>query len=271
MNKLKVKHGTERKLTQLLSTNTEFMCFTSYYLWFLIDNCHFIVDDVQEALVFTKNTAFNSFVEEFKSKRVEYIKQGNKGGEKYCKMVMNAAYGFDGLNEEKYSKVDIRNKENTFRAQMRSNFMGTRQINDDTYIVSVKSPTYGCRTCMQEALFTLDNAKFWYLNVYYNFFQRAFDFNRIHYIEGDTDSGYLAVAGDPTKGIQQGLSEVIKDKEFYDANVYKFFPDPGKGWEHAKKLLGLSIEKEGDVMIATAPKTTGSMPMTERKVPTRTN
>jgi hypothetical protein len=36
----------ERKLTQLLSTHDQFMSFSSYYLWFLIDICHFVIDDI---------------------------------------------------------------------------------------------------------------------------------------------------------------------------------------------------------------------------------
>lgn len=33
---------SERMLTRLLSTRGEFVPFSSYYLWFLIDRCHFI-------------------------------------------------------------------------------------------------------------------------------------------------------------------------------------------------------------------------------------
>ncbi|KAA6380109.1 MAG: hypothetical protein EZS28_024363, partial [Streblomastix strix] len=36
----------QRKLTNLTSTMGEYMAFSSYYLWFLIDDCHFIIDDV---------------------------------------------------------------------------------------------------------------------------------------------------------------------------------------------------------------------------------
>jgi hypothetical protein len=221
-------------------------------------------------------------------RRIQYMNEKNKGGETYCKMMMNAAYGFDGLNEENYVKVGLKSKENTFRAHMRNNFLGTRQITDNLYLVSHRPNSYGCKTCIQEAYFTLDNAKFWYLNAYYNFFKKAFDFERIHYIEGDTDSAYFAVAGDAKrysnlketeqlmmlakKGSNftdedndyitskkvpcfcQGFESVVKDQTFYDAHKYKFFPDPTKGKEDEKKLLGLAVEKEGDVMIAIAPK-----------------
>jgi hypothetical protein len=78
--------------------------------------------------------------------------------------------------------------------------------------------------------------------------------DRLHYVEGDTDSMYLAIAGDPADGIHQGFKHIIKDKEFFEANFYKWFPDPSKGIEDEKKLLGLSIEKEGSDMLAVGPK-----------------
>jgi hypothetical protein len=78
--------------------------------------------------------------------------------------------------------------------------------------------------------------------------------DKLHFVEGDTDSMYWAIAGDPTDDIHQGFKNIIKDKEFYDANVYKWFPDPSKGIEDEKKLLGLSVEKEGTDMFAVGPK-----------------
>jgi hypothetical protein len=52
--------------------------------------------------------------------------------------------------------------------------------------------------------------------------------------------------------------EVIKDKVFYDKNVYKWFPNPNQPKEEQtrdkKKLLGVSFEKEGYIMYAIAPK-----------------
>jgi hypothetical protein len=103
-------------------------------------------------------------------------------------------------------------------------------------------------------VWTLDNAKVWYLKILYNFIYKAFDMDRFHYIEGDTDSMYFAIAGDPTDDYRQGFKHIIKDQKFYDENVYKWFPDPSKGIEDEKKLLGVCVEKEGFKMIAVAPK-----------------
>ena len=83
---------------------------------------------------------------------------------------------------------------------------------------------------------------------------RCLDMDRIHFIEGDTDSAYWAIAGDPDDDFHQQFKHVIRDDEFYDAHVYEWFPDPNKDVFDEKKLLGLAIEKEGENCIALAPK-----------------
>jgi hypothetical protein len=96
---------------------------------------------------------------------------------------------------------------------------------------------------------------------------------RMHFVEGDTDSAYWAVAGNPQdsrssypKGdaYKQAFKHVIKDREFYDAHVYDWFPNPCKdihdecamlsALRDEKKLLGLMIEKQDENCIALAPK-----------------
>ena len=83
---------------------------------------------------------------------------------------------------------------------------------------------------------------------------KCFDMDKIHFIEGDTDSAYWAISGNPNEDFHQGFKYVIKDQDFYNAHAYTYFPKPGAGIEDEKKLLGLAIEKEGENMIALAPK-----------------
>ncbi|KAA6371194.1 MAG: hypothetical protein EZS28_033281 [Streblomastix strix] len=80
----------------------------------------------------------------------------------------------------------------------------------------------------------------------------------------------LAVAGDPKQNYTQGFSAVIKDKQFYDKNFYKFFPKPKQVIEQEnkcnknkikelqiqdeKKPLGVAYEHCGSTLIALAPK-----------------
>jgi hypothetical protein len=267
-----MKPRKENKLTQLLSTHGKVMSFSSYYLWFLIDYCHFIIDDIQSIILFSKHDAFQPFVEEMMNKRIE-----NREIEQFYKTTMNGSYGYDGMNTEKFTRNKICNEHDAQICISHADFQGVPiKIDDDTYMVTLNPKSYQCKTPIQCAYFTLDNAKFWYLNFIYNFMHRCLDMERIHFIEGDTDSAYWAVAGHPKAGKSQQFEYVVKDQQFYDEHYAEWFPDlnqatwtwdrkhdcKGAGFifksltakKEEKKLLGLAIEKEGDNMIALCPK-----------------
>ena len=82
----------------------------------------------------------------------------------------------------------------------------------------------------------------------------------ISFIEGDTDSMYWAISGNPEKDYTQKFEYVVKNKKFYNENKHLFFPDESlkegtlERIQSEKKLLGLAIEKEGENCIALAPK-----------------
>jgi hypothetical protein len=182
------------------------------------------------------------------------MKEGNKGYEKYCKMMLNAAYGYDIKNEKNYAKVKLCNFKQSITSHNNNNFLSDRQISDDLYLVTYKATSYKCDTCIQSGFYTLDNAKFAYLMFYYGFCNKCLDMKQIHFIEGDTDSMYLAVAGNPKAGIHQGFKYVHKNHGLYHQHYYEWFPDQSKGKENEKKLGGVAVENEGHTMIAVAPK-----------------
>jgi hypothetical protein len=188
-----------------------------------------------------------------------------KGPEEYYKLNLNGSYGYDGKNDEKYVDHSIKSRREAQFTQIAQDFIDTTKIADDKYLITKKKRSFGCDTCIQEAYFTLDNAKYWYLNFIYNFMYKCIDMDKVHFIEGDTDSMYFAIAGDPDEPNTQQFKHVVKDQAFYDEHYADWFPDPellteekeGKTLEEfreTKKLLGLAIEKQGDNMIALAPK-----------------
>jgi hypothetical protein len=87
--------------------------------------------------------------------------------------------------------------------------------------------------------------------------------NKLHFIEGDTDSMYWAVSG-----LGSEFKGVITDEKFYNRNIYKFAPSSFYSTNNSnptftnkleqtrfdKKLGGLEIEKQCENMIALAPK-----------------
>jgi hypothetical protein len=188
------------------------------------------------------------------NRRIQYMNMGNSCGEKYCKMTINSSYGFDALNEEMYTHTKIVDKNKALVSVRRQDSSGMRQIDDDNYIVSYNPRTYKCKTCLQCAFFTLDNAKFWFLNFLYNFIQKFVDIDKVMVIYCDTDCMTFAVSGDPHRGLDRGCEEVVKDKEFYNEYRYDLLPDPIKGKSDEKKLLGFATENIGNEMIALAPK-----------------
>jgi hypothetical protein len=263
----------EKKLTQLADTNGEFMSFSSYYLWYLIDRFHFKIDDIKTLIVFNKSKCFNKFVNDFTSNRQKAKIQGLKGKDEFCKISLNGSYGYDAMNAEKYGKAVIQNESRARCSMLSNKFKNIRRLggNDDDpfYQVQIHDTSYKCDTCLHQAFFTLDNAKYWYLVFIYEFMYRCLEMDKIHFMYLDTDSMYLAIAGNPNDNYKQGFKHVIKDPKYYDENVFKFLP-----WDfycvdeknrprldtkeeriaHEKKLLGLAVEKEGTHFIALAPK-----------------
>jgi hypothetical protein len=256
-----------RKLTQLTDTHDEYMVFSSYYLWFLIDTCGFVIDDVKDMYVFTKHRAFNGFVKEFMKKRQEAKLGQDDIGDTFYKICLNSSYGYDILNKANFTHSKFCDKAQTFASQISAGFVSTRKLGEDQYQVQYVPRTYSCDTAIIQGFFTLDNAKYWYLNFIYNFMYKCLDMTRIHFVEGDTDSMYFAISGNSEEDNNQGFKHVIKNKEFYNKHIYKFLPsnfysETSKPTFKSKiaqqlfdkKLGGLAIEKHCDSMIALAPK-----------------
>jgi hypothetical protein len=92
----------------------------------------------------------------------------------------------------------------------------------------------------------------------------------MHFIEGDTDSAYWAVAGNSEDDIHQGFKHVVLNRELYDEHLYDWFPRPDGNTHEKKKLLGLCIEKEAENCIALSPKCytlfNGTIMLTEQQV-----
>ncbi|KAA6366404.1 MAG: hypothetical protein EZS28_038069 [Streblomastix strix] len=167
---------------------------------------------------------------------------------------MNSSYGSDGMNTEKYHKVKIMNKKQTERAIRSNAFMDEQKISEDSYLIQMNPEHCSCKTPLQVAFFVLDNAKYWYLNFIYNFMYKCLDINRIHFIEGDTDSAYWAISGNVNEDFTQQFNAVINDREFYNDNAKYYFPTIRGDVYDEKKILGLAIERQGISMTALAPK-----------------
>ena len=223
-------------LTQLLDTNDKFMTFNNYYLWFLLDHGLELVD-VNSVSLYTCHTGFNKFVNEFMNKRLSNTNQ------QFYKLILNGSFGFDGINTEQYISLKLCDSDKAYSYILSQTYISGSELTNTQYIIQQQPRYYRCKTPLHQAFFTLDNSKYWYLTFYYDFICKCYDLNKIHFIEGDTDSMYFAVSGD-----------VISNKEFYYKHYNKFLPSENGDVMDRKKLLGCCFERIADNMIAMAPK-----------------
>ncbi|KAA6395256.1 MAG: hypothetical protein EZS28_009220 [Streblomastix strix] len=254
------------KLTSLLSTHNQFMCITNYILWFLIDYYNLIIDDIDSIALFDKHLGFESFACTMMSKRQDAISQHNDTKSLYYKQILNSAFGGEGQNNAKFDKISFNNARQASLKYQKQDHKATRKLSDNIYnsdgevieeaqyMVSESPRQFKCNKPLQEALFTLDNSKFWYLNFVYNFLYKCIDMDRVHFCNMDTDSMYLAIAGSQIEGYKQELKYVIKDQVFYDNHYKEWLPWNDCTVAEEKKLMGITTESQGENIVCLAPK-----------------
>ncbi|KAA6390587.1 MAG: hypothetical protein EZS28_013884 [Streblomastix strix] len=108
---------------------------------------------------------------------------------------------------------------------------------DNVYAVQLNPETYTSKTPIMDVYFVL-----------------AFDMEKMHFVEVDTDLAYWSVNGSAEAGYQQQFDYVIKDKQFYDDNAKYFFPTIEGNLLDEKKILSLAPENYGTEMITLATK-----------------
>ncbi|KAA6399263.1 MAG: hypothetical protein EZS28_005214 [Streblomastix strix] len=138
------------KLTSLLSTHNQFMCFTNYILWFLIDYCNFIIDDIDSIALFDKHLGFESFACTMMAKRQDAISQHNDTKSLYYKQILNSAFGGEGQNNAKFDKISFNNARQTSLKQLKLDHKITRKLTDTTYnsdgeVIVCQFPPYRCQ------------------------------------------------------------------------------------------------------------------------------
>ncbi|KAA6384122.1 MAG: hypothetical protein EZS28_020350 [Streblomastix strix] len=254
------------KLTSLLSTHNQYMCFTSYILCFLIDYCNLIIDDIDSIALFDKHLGFESFACTMMNKRQDAISQHNDTKSLYYKLILNSAFGGEGQNNAKFDKISFNNARHASIKQLNQCHKATRKLSDYIYnpdgslseeaqhMVSESLRQFKCNKPLQEAVFSLDNSKFWYLNFVYNFLYKCIDMDRVHFRNMDTDSMYLTIAGSQIEGYKQGLKYVIKDQWFYDLHYKEWLPWDNCTVAEEKKLMGLTTESQGENIVCLTPK-----------------
>ncbi|KAA6399114.1 MAG: hypothetical protein EZS28_005362 [Streblomastix strix] len=216
--------------------------------------------------LFDGHLEFESFACTMMSKRQEAISQHNDTESLYYKQILKSAFGGEGQNNAKFDKISFNNARDASIQQLKQEHKATRKLSDDIYnsdgkvideaqyIVNESPRQFKCNQPFQEAVFTLDNSKFWYLNFVYNFLYKCIDMVVVHFYNMDTDSLYLAIAGSQIEGYKQGLKYVIKNQKFYDQQYKEWLPWNDCTVAEEKKLMVIITESYGENIICLAPK-----------------
>jgi hypothetical protein len=220
-----------------------------------------VIEDVERLHVFSSHTSFNEFAMQTMERRQKAILEKDKVKDLFNQITLNGAYGYDLLNEANYHKTKVVNRHKCFLAHLTPHFRHSEKLGEDCYLVESVSKTFKCNTCLHCGIACLDVAKMLYLNFIYEFMYKCLDMDKIHFVEGDTDSMYWAIAGSGNGG----FDDVIKDKDFYMKNiahyltsdffgVNKQFETPLDKMRFEKRFGGLSIEKQATNMVALGSK-----------------
>jgi low affinity Fe/Cu permease len=86
----------------------------------------------------------------------------------------------------------------------------------DVYQYELAMKTFCCNIHIQCDFFTLDNPKYWVFNLDYYDMEKRLDYKFITYVEGDTDSLYIAIRVDKNEDINQSLKYMITKEAFYN-------------------------------------------------------
>jgi hypothetical protein len=153
-------------------------------------------------------------------KRIENPESGE-----FYKLLMNSFYCSLIKNQEKYTNSTIVGRKKAEIKKRSDHFQDMRELNNEMYQVESVPSSFGCDTDIVNGFLTLDNSKFIYLSFIYHFLYKCMDMERIHYAEGDTDSLFLSVAGNPEEDYHQAFKHVILNEKFYNKNVYNWLPN----------------------------------------------
>ncbi|KAA6389773.1 MAG: hypothetical protein EZS28_014699 [Streblomastix strix] len=208
------------------------MVFNNYYLWLLTDFC-FITTDNKAIAVLEKNTVYEPFVRTMMNIRIQAIFAGSSE-EKFCKLLIKASYRFNTLYTEKFGKIKLLDKADTFIAYHHLSHIDTRRINAKIFAVQFNPKAATCFTSLLTG--------------------KCLDRKPLHFVLADTESIQIAIAGDPNKNYHQQFESIVTDKQFYDQHVYQYLPDPNKDIYDYKKILGFGIENEGYELTSLGPK-----------------
>ena len=138
---------------------------------------------------------FNNFVQSDVNARRERDENPNSSvAAETMKLLANSSYGYQIMDRNRHTVTEYLNDEKTHGAINTKFFKRLDYINDQLNEVKLAKAEIEHREPIIVGFFILQYAKLRMLELYYNFFERFFDVNKIEELEMDTDSLYLALS-----------------------------------------------------------------------------
>ncbi|XP_072016392.1 uncharacterized protein [Amphiura filiformis] len=213
-----------------------------------------VITRVYEIAEYTPSSCFSQFVDNVSDAR----RAGDSDPSKSIiadtmKLMGNSSYGKTITNKYKHRNVKIANHGKASKLVNEILFRDLNQITDDCYEVELAKTKIKHDLPLQIGFFVYQYAKLRVLQFYYDCLDVYVDRSDFELVQMDTDSAYLAIAGD-------SLESLVKPelKDAFERERSKWFPrtDTEEHRRYDKRTPGLfKLEWEGEGIVALCSKT----------------
>ncbi|KAJ8040703.1 hypothetical protein HOLleu_15076 [Holothuria leucospilota] len=164
------------------------------------------------------------------------------------KLIGNSSYGKTITNKEGHRNIHIVPEDKASRLINETTFRDLNEMSNGCYEVESAKPSIAMDLPIQIGFFVYQYAKLRMLEFYYDFLDKFFDRQYWEYVEMDTDSAYIAIAGDR-------LDDFVKPelRQVYEREKRHWFPrtDTEEHKRYDKRTPGLfKVQWEGDGIVA---------------------
>ncbi|XP_072043754.1 uncharacterized protein [Amphiura filiformis] len=169
------------------------------------------------------------------------------------KLIGNSAYGKTITNKECHMNVKVCTDTEAAKYINEPLFRDLDDVNENVYEVALAKKVIREDLPIQIGFFVYQYAKLRMLEFYFDFLDVFVDRSNFQYVEMDTDSAYIALAG-------ESLEELVKPelRERFHKEKHQWFPrtDTLANAAHDKRTPGLfKVEWEGQGIVALCSKT----------------
>ena len=187
--------STPRRMLVASYRGDKILLITPLLKWYLEHGL--VVDHVYEIVEYERNACFQHFGESVSKARRAGDTDPNKAIiADTMKLLGNSAYGKTVTNVDRHRDTKYCTEVNTSQFINSNRFRQLDVITEDTYEVALNKSVVRYNLPLHIGSFVYQYAKLRMLQFYYDFIDRYVDRSLFQYCEMDTDSAYIALAGE---------------------------------------------------------------------------